>query len=280
MISSETGAAIERVGYLGIGNIGEPIAANVLAGGFDLMVFDLRSEPLARMRSAGAKIAGSLRELGAHAQLIEVSIAGDGQIEAALLAADGVLSAMARDSVLALHSTMSPATVRRIAAVAAPAHVHVIDAQVSGGKGGAVERRLCYMAGGDPAIFERCRPVFQTSGSALFHMGPLGAGASAKLAQQMMTCMHIAATAEGARIAAAAGVDKEQFFTLLHASAGQSYIADNWEHLSNCDRELTEGFYIGLKPALEMAHALGVPALGTALAQQALRAAIGPDKVG
>jgi 3-hydroxyisobutyrate dehydrogenase len=270
---------IERVGYLGIGTIGEPIAANVLAAGFDLMVFDLRSEPLARMQSAGAKRAASLAELGAHAQLLEVSIAGDDRIEAALLGSEGALHSMTPDAIIALHSTMAPATVRRIAAAATRARVHVIDAQVSGGKAGAVARRLCYMVGGDPAIFERCRRVFETSGSNLFHMGPIGAGASAKLAQQMMTCMHIAATAEGTRIAAAAGVDLERFFTLLHVSAGQSYVADNWEHLSNCDRELTEGFYIGLKPALEMGYDLGVPVPGTALAQQSLRTAIGPDRV-
>jgi 3-hydroxyisobutyrate dehydrogenase-like beta-hydroxyacid dehydrogenase len=268
--------AIARVGYIGIGNIGEPIAANVLAAGFDLMVFDLHPEPLARMRSRGAKVAASPRELGAHAQLLEVSIAGDDAIEAALLDPNGVLAGMAPDSVIALHSTMGPPAVRRIAAAAARANVHVVDAQVSGGKAGAQAKQLCYMMGGDAAIVERCRPVFATSGSNLFHMGPLGSGASTKLSQQMMTCMHIVAVAEGARIATAAGVDVDQFFALLRVSTGQSYIADRWlDHFRHTGRDLAEGFYLGLQPALEMAHDLNVPAPGTALAQQFIRAALG-----
>lgn len=267
---------IQRVGYIGIGNIGEPIAANVLAAGFDLMIFDLRPEPIARMRSLGAKTAGSARELGAHAQLLEVSIAGDDRIEAALLGPDGALAGMAPDSVIALHSTMGPPAVRRIAEAARSANVHVLDAQVSGGKSGAQAQKLCYMIGGDAAVIDRCRPVFATSGSHLFHMGPLGAGASTKLAQQMMTCMHIVAVAEGAQIAAAAGVDVDRFFALLKVSTGQSYIADHWlDHLRHTDRELAEGFFLGLKPALDMAHDLNVPAPGTALAQQFIRAALG-----
>lgn len=269
-------AKIARVGYIGVGNIGEPIATNVLTAGFDLMVFDLNPEALARMRSHGAKIAASPRELGAHAQLLEVSIAGDGAIEAALLEPNGVLAAMAPDSVIALHSTMGPAAVRRIAAAAASANVHVVDAQVSGGKSGALARQLCYMIGGDAAIVERCRPVFATSGNNLFHMGPLGSGASTKLAQQMMTCMHIVAVAEGARIAAAAGVDVDQFFALLRVSTGQSYVADRWlDHFRNTGRDLAEGFYLGLQPALEMAHDLNIPVPGTAMAQQFIRAALG-----
>jgi 3-hydroxyisobutyrate dehydrogenase len=267
---------IERVGYIGIGNIGEPIAANVAAAGFDLMVFDLRAEPLERMRARGAKVAASPRELGTHAQLLEVSIAGDDLIEAALLGPDGVLAAMAPDSVIALHSTMGLPAVRRIAAAAARANVHVIDAQVSGGKGGAQAQRLCYMIGGDATVIDRCRPVFATSGNNVFHMGPLGAGASTKLAQQMMTCIHIVAVAEGTQIASAAGVDVDRFFELLHVSTGQSYIADHWlDHLRHTDRELAEGFFLGLRPALEMAHDLNVPAPGTALAQQFIRAALG-----
>ena len=179
------------------------------------------------MRSHGAKVAASARELGAHAQLLEVSIAGDGAIESALLGPDGVLAGMAPDSVIALHSTMGPPAVRRIAAAAESANVHVVDAQVSGGKAGAHAHQLCYMIGGDAAI-ESALPsgVRDVRQPICFIWGPAGSGASTKLSQQMMTCMHIVAVAEGARIATAAGVDVDQFFALLRVSTGQSYIAD------------------------------------------------------
>jgi 3-hydroxyisobutyrate dehydrogenase len=275
---TETQERIQRVGYLGVGNIGEAIATNVVAAGFDLMVYDLRPQPCERLRERGALVAGSPHDLGAHSQLLEVSVAGDQAIEAAITGPEGVLGAMAPGSVIALHSTMGPPAVRRIAAAARAVGVDVLDAQVSGGRAGAEGRRLCYMVGGDVALFERCRPIFATSGSNLLHMGPLGAGASAKLAQQMMTCMHIVAAAEGARIATAAGVDTERFFALLRVTAGQSYVADHWrDQLSKVDAELAEGFYIGLRPALEMAHDLSVPAPSTALAQQLIRSALGHD---
>lgn len=267
---------ITKVGYLGIGSIGEPLASNVAAAGFDLMVFDVREDPLARMRTRGAKVARTLRELGAHAQLLGVAIAGDDLIEEALLGADGVLNAMVLDSVIALHSTMGPTAVGRIAAAAARAQVHLVDAQVSGGSRGAQARELCYMLGGEPAVIERCRPVFATSGNNLFHLGPLGAGASTKIAQQMLTCMTIVAVAEGARLADAAGVDLDEFFKVLRVSSGQSYVADNWlDRIRHTNRDSAEGFYSSLKPALDLAHDLDVPVPGTAFAQQLIRAALG-----
>jgi 3-hydroxyisobutyrate dehydrogenase len=268
-------AEIRRVGYIGIGNIGEPIAANVVAAGFELMVHDLRDEPLARLRARGAEVAVSARRLGAHSELVEVSIAGDERIEAALLGPDGVLSGMQPGSNIALHSTMNPATVRRIGERAAAAQVSVLDAQVTGGKTGAVAKTLTYMVGGEAAVLERCRPVFNTSARRIFHMGPLGAGASTKLAQQMITVMNITAVAEGVRVAAAAGVELDKFFELLAMSTGQSYAATHWrDQLSMVDRELADGFYLGMKPALEMAHDLGIPVPSTALAQQLIRSAL------
>jgi 3-hydroxyisobutyrate dehydrogenase len=268
-------AVIRRVGYIGVGNIGEPIATNVVAAGFELMVHDLRDQPLARLRAHGAEVAESARYLGAHSELIEVSIAGDERIEAALLGIDGVLSGMQPGSIIALHSTMNPATVRRIGERAAAEHVSVIDAQVTGGKTGAMARTLTYMVGGEAGVLERCRPVFNTSAQRIFHLGPLGAGASTKLAQQMITVMNITAVAEGLRVAEAAGVELEKFFELLTTSSGQSYAATHWrDQLSVVDRELADGFYLGMKPALEMAHDLGIPVPSTALAQQLIRSAL------
>lgn len=267
---------ITRVGYIGIGNIGEPIATNVLNAGFDLMVYDLRLEPIERMRSLGAKVAKSAYDLGQHAELLEVSIAGDEQIESALTGSNGVLTGMASGSVIALHSTMHPRTVRRIGEAAGKLGVYVVDAQVSGGKQGARAKSLCYMMGGEAAVVERCRPVFETSGKNLFHVGPLGTGASTKLAQQMITCMSILAVSEGMRVAERAGVDLRAFSDVVRVSAGQSYIADRWlDHFTAVERDLAEGFYMGLRPALELAYDLNLPAPGTALAQQFIRQALG-----
>lgn len=271
---SKSARVIERVGFIGIGNIGEAMATNILAAGFDLMVYDLRPEPSERMRSLGAKVASSPDELGAHGELIEVSIAGDEQIEAALTQPDGLLAGMHRGSIIALHSTMHPRTVLRIAERGREHGVHVIDSPVSGGKKGAEERRLCYMVGGDRTLLDRCRPVFETSGSKVFAMGPLGAGASAKLAQQMITCMNIVAVAEGFRVATAAGVDASTFRRLLDVSTAQSYVASHWAEFTALGAEGREGLHLGLQPALSLAHDVVVPAPSTALAQQLIADAL------
>jgi len=264
----------KRVGYLGVGNIGEVIAGNALGAGFELMVYDLRAEPLERLRARGAKVAPSARELGAHAEVLQVSIAGDARIENALCAPDGALAGMAAGSVIALHSTMAPATVRRIHERARAAGVEVVDAQVTGGSRGAESRTLCMMVGGDPAVVERCRPLFAASCDRIYHMGAIGAGAGAKIAQQMMTVMNLAGVAEALRVAAAAGLDRERFLEMVAHSTGQSYAADTWlARWAGLPQAQADGLYDGMLPALALAREAGVAVPLTAVAQQLIRTA-------
>ncbi len=126
------------------------------------------------------------------------------------------------------------------------------------------------MVGGDEALLERCRPVFATSGDKIFHMGPLGSGAAAKLAQQVITTVTMLAVSEGMNLARAAGLDLEVFEQLLRVSAGQSYMADHWlrQFGQGGTAKGIEGFYKGLIPAISLAHQLGVSVPGTALFQQ------------
>jgi 3-hydroxyisobutyrate dehydrogenase-like beta-hydroxyacid dehydrogenase len=265
---------VTPVGYLGVGEIGEVIAGNALAAGFDLMVYDLRSEPLERLRARGAKIASSARALGAHAEILECSIAGDERIERALFDPNGAVEGLRSGSVIALHSTMNPDTVRRIAERARPRGVAVIDAAVSGGRQGAQARSLTYMLGGDPAAIARCRPVFASSGSRFYELGPTGAGASAKLAQQVMTVMNLVGVSESLRLARAAGLNLDAFLDMVHDSTGASHAASHWrDRWAGLPQAHADGLFDGLIPALEMARAAGVAIPLTALAQQLVRSA-------
>jgi len=261
-----------RIGYLGVGNIGEAIGANAIAAGFDLMVYDLRPEPLERLRVLGAKVASSARDLGRHSEILQVSIAGDERIEAALFSAGGAMEGLQAGSIVALHSTMNPATVRRIAERAGPRGVEIVDAQVTGARDGAQARTLCFMVGGERLTVERCRPLFEASGDRIYHMGAVGAGASAKLAQQMMTCMNIVGFSKGLRVATAAGLDRMQFLAMIESSTAQSNVSTVWQQrYAGLPQEHVEGFFEGLRPALAMAHDVNVPIPLTALAQQLLR---------
>ena len=124
---------VSKVGYIGIGNMGKPIATNVVKGGFDLMVCDLREEPMKDLAALGAKMARSPMEVGKHAEIIEMSVVDDAQVDTVKAGEKGILSGAQPGSIIAIHSTIHPRTVKRVAELAKASRVHVVDAQVSGG---------------------------------------------------------------------------------------------------------------------------------------------------
>lgn len=263
---------IERVGFLGVGHMGGAMAREIASAGYDVMVFDRRTDPCDALREYGAKVATSPAELGRHAQLLEVAIAGDDAIERALFDAGGVAGSLGSGSVVALHSTMSPNAVQRIAARLAPRGIDVIDAPVSGGRSGARSHRLCFMIGGDGPVAERCRAVFSTCGSAQFHLGPLGAGMAAKAAQQIMTTVNILGVAEATRLMTAFGIDSRAFLTAVAATSGQSRVADQWlDELQPLGPTLAEAFQLSLTPGLELAESLAVETPAARLSRQLIR---------
>lgn len=258
-----------KVGFIGLGTMGKPMATNILKAGFALTVYDLREEPVRELAMLGATPARSPREVAEQAEIIELAVPDDAAVEAAVLGTDGALSGAGEGSVIAVHSTIHPDTVRHIAELAKPKGVEVIDAQMSGGQAGAVAATLCFMVGGDRAALERCRPVFASMGAHIFHLGPLGMGAMAKAAQQAITVINVLASSEGFRLAEQAGVDLEAFDQLLRVSAGQSHITDNWlAHYRPMRSSEPRPFHRGLRAVLALGYDLDVPLPATALAQQ------------
>jgi len=264
-----------RVGFIGLGNIGKPMAMNGARAGFDLMVYDLREEPLKELAALGATIARSAREVGEHGEVIELVVVDDAQVEAVILGEGGILNGAKPGAVIAIHSTVHPKTVRKIAELAKEKGVGVIDAQISGGARGAQAQTLCYMVGGDKALLEKCRPVFATSGAHIFHLGELGMGAVAKLAHNLIVYVNMLAASEGIRLGEKAGLDLKALQDVVHASAGQSRVADSWLQQRTLRDTYTTGpqglmqlIHKDLRLALELGHDLGLPLPGAALTQQ------------
>jgi len=267
-----------RVGFIGLGNMGKHMAINIAKAGFDLMVYDLRPEPMRELTALGAKAARSADEVGAHGEIIEVVVVDDRQVEAVLLGEGGALSAIKRGSIIVIHSTVHPRTVRKLAEQAAAKGVTLIDAEVSGGERGAIAKSLCYMVGGDKAAFERCRPIFATSGANIFHLGALGSGAITKLAHNLIVYVNMLAASEGMRLAEKAGVDLKSMEQVVHAGAAQSRVADHWSQqrklkdtYTSGPRGLMELMHKDLRLALELGHDLGLSLPGAALTQQLLQ---------
>jgi 3-hydroxyisobutyrate dehydrogenase-like beta-hydroxyacid dehydrogenase len=265
-------SAIERVGFVGAGHMGGAMVRAMLRAGYDVMAYDLRPEALAELAAFGAKAGKDPSEVAAHAELLSVAIAGDERVEDALIGSGNLVDRLAPGAVIAIHSTVHPAVVHRVAERAAHGGIDIIDATVSGGRTAADAGTLCFMIGGDADVVTRCRPVFSSYGS-VFHMGPLGSGMVTKIAQQMMTTANIVGVDEGTRLAEAAGVDLRTFLTVVSSTTGQSHVADGWlDGLKITGPDMAGSFYTSLNPAVELAGELGVPVPGTALAQQLIRA--------
>jgi 3-hydroxyisobutyrate dehydrogenase-like beta-hydroxyacid dehydrogenase len=276
---------IRRVGFIGLGTMGKPMAIHIANAGFDLMVYDVREEPLRELSRLGAKIGRSAKEAAEHAELVELAVLDDAQLEAVCFGEAGVFTGAKPGTMVAVHSTVLPKTLRALTESASSRNLTIVDAPISGGETGAYEKKLCYMVGGSKDSYDKCREVFASSGAEILHLGDVGAGTTAKIINQILVCINMLAMFEGISIAEKTGLDLKMLQQALHHSAGQSYMADHWferiERVSRSPEALRhqwEGFYQTLSVALECANDLGVSLPGTALTQQLLAKVVGYNK--
>lgn len=182
-----------RVGFVGLGNIGKPMALR-LAAAVDLQVYDVAPEPVAELVAAGATAVGSVAEL--DAEVVCVMVRDDEQVRS-------VAAELPAGAVLVVHSTIAPTTPADLAATGR----RVLDAPVSGGPMGAADGSLAIMVGGDVDTFAAARPALEAMGSKVVHAGPLGAGTRMKLARNLIHFVAFTAVTEAQRLAEAAGLD-------------------------------------------------------------------------
>ena len=240
-----------KVGFVGLGNMGMPLATNLVEAGFDVMAYDVREDRVRASAAKGAKAGNSIADIANHGEVIALAVVDDEQVQAVVAGENGLLTASSPGTVIAIHSTIHPRTVKALAETALAKGVAVVDAQMSGGAAGARNKTLCFMVGGNKAHFEKCRPLLQASGKHIFHMGALGTGAAAKLAQQTMVLVNILSAYEGMSLAEKAGIDVDVFQELVKTSAGQSHIANNWRSFhesTSRNAHMVELFYKGVSP--------------------------------
>jgi len=217
-----TAAPALKVGFIGLGNMGGPMARNVRRAGFELVVWNRtrsRSEELVR---EGARAADSPAALTREADVVLACLADIPASLEVFLGREGVLSASRTGQVLADHSTVDLETSRRIHDAAAERGVSFLDAPVSGGPRGAAEATLSIMAGGDATAFERALPVFRAMGKTVLRMGGSGAGTVTKLVNQLLVGVHTLAACEALALAGRAGADLRKCLEILANSWGQS----------------------------------------------------------
>ncbi|MDG2027681.1 MAG: NAD(P)-dependent oxidoreductase [Acidimicrobiales bacterium] len=213
-----------RVGFVGLGSQGAPMARRIAEDGFPTVLWARRPESVAPFADTGATVVATPAELGASCEVLGICVVDDAGVEEVLLGADGALVAMAPGSIVLVHSTVRPGTCRRLQT--ARPDVSIVDAPVSGGGQKAAERELLVMVGGPEAAVERCQPVLATFGNPVLHLGPLGAGQEAKLLNNAVFTAQLAIAAEAFALAGERGLDRVALATILSSGSGRSYAAE------------------------------------------------------
>jgi len=193
-----------RVGFIGLGNIGKPMALRLTKWDGGLTVFDIAPEPLAELETAGARVAASVAELAAECSVISVMVNTDDQVRDVM---GQILGAAKPGTVLVVHSTISPDLPPRLEDLGGRHDLLVVDAPVSGGAMGAADGTLAIMVGGSEAAFAAAEGPLRLMGTEVVHCGPIGNGTAAKLARNLLHFVAFTATGEALRLAEAAGID-------------------------------------------------------------------------
>jgi 3-hydroxyisobutyrate dehydrogenase-like beta-hydroxyacid dehydrogenase len=208
-----------KVGFIGVGTMGTHMAMNLLEGGHELVVHDLRREAAERHLERGAVWADSPAEAAARVEAVFTSLPAPADVEAVALGDDGILEGMQPGSVYFDLSTNSPALVRRLHGIFAERGMHMLDAPVSGGPRGAETRRLALWVGGEADIFEKYKPVLDAIGDEPYYVGPIGAGTIAKLVHNCAGYAIQTALAEVFTMGVKAGVDPLTLFKAIRNGA-------------------------------------------------------------
>lgn len=279
-----------RAGFVGLGNIGKPMAERLLAGGLETTVFDVQGAPVRDLVARGAKAAASPRELAAGCDVIGVCVRDDADVRAVVHGPEGLLAGALAGSVIALHSTILPGTVTEVGAAAAARGVGVVDACVSGGEVGARQGTLTYMVGGAAGDLEKCRPAFETSGKRIVHAGPLGSGTAVKLCNNLMTYLAWLSAFEASLLARASGLEADVFEEVTRTTGHLTEPMQAFLAIHKVPDELrrSEGFQARLRSfatlaekdlavTLAFARETGVALPGAGLAQQLMARVYGLD---
>jgi 2-hydroxymethylglutarate dehydrogenase len=211
-----------KVGFIGVGNMGNPMAGNILKQSFPMTVFDLNPKAMENLVQAGATKAGSAGEVVDNSEIVLTSLPASPDVEGMYLEPGGLVDRARPGTILIDLSSVLPSTPRKIEPRAKARGVHFLEAPVSGGVSGARAATLAVMVGGEAEPLERARPVLRAIGPNIFHVGPVGAGNIVKAINNMMACVNGVAMMEGLAVGVKAGLDPMTVYEVVKASSGGS----------------------------------------------------------
>lgn len=215
-----------KVGFIGLGIMGRPMTLNLLKAGIDLTVYDISEKAVKVLQEAGAKTASTPKELAQNADVI-ITMVPNAPIVTGLLEGDnGILAGIKENSIVIDMSSVSPVDSKKFAQMVEAKNCKFLDSPVSGGEPGAINATLAFMIGGDEAVVEKARPVFEAMGTSITVVGPNGSGSVAKLANQIMVNLNIAAVSEALVLATKAGADPQKVYEAVRGGLAGSTVLD------------------------------------------------------
>lgn len=265
---------LPRIGFIGLGAMGAPMAANLLQAGYPLTVSVHRSRDAAsRLERQGAAVVDEPRLLGERSEIVITMVPDAPQVEEALLGPRGAAQAMAAGSVCIDMSTITPIATRRIAAALAERGIEMLDAPVSGGPARALSGELAIMVGGPEAVFTRCLPLLQALGKAITRVGDHGAGEVVKLCNNLAISVIALANLEALALGVANGVPAETVREVLLNATGNNYLLEHWLPTTVLTGDYDKGFASellakDLAAVGTTARAAGLPLFAGSLAEQ------------
>ena len=262
----------DRMGFIGLGIMGRPMARNLIKAGFTLTVWNRSRPGIDDLVRAGAAEATGPADVARRSDVV-ISIVGDSpDVEEVALSGDGLIEGAHPGLVHVDMTTMSPEVTRRISERLAEVGIEMLDAPVSGGQQGAIDGTLSIMVGGRKETLERCRPALEAMGRNIVHCGPSGAGQTVKLCNQIAVALTNLGMCEALVFAARSGIDPRVMIEAVSAGAGTSWQLQNLAPRI-VERDFRPGFKVAhqlkdLRLAVEAAEKLAAPLPGTAVAQQ------------
>ncbi|MGE2715336.1 NAD(P)-dependent oxidoreductase [Mycolicibacterium litorale] len=211
-----------RVGFIGLGSQGAPMARRIVEGGYELTLWARRPASVEPFADTGAKVAGSPAELAAASDLVCLCVVGDDDVREVLDGESGVLAGLASGAMIAIHSTVHPDTCREVAQKAAAQGVSVIDAPVSGGAPAVEQGKLLVMVGGAEDDVEKARPVFATYADPVVHLGPLGSGQVTKILNNLLFTANLGSALSTLELGEALGIPRVRLAEVLNGGSATS----------------------------------------------------------
>ena len=267
---------MKKIGFVGLGIMGKPMAKNLLKAGYELNVFDINQDAVTEVVAAGGVAAKTAKEVAAQSEAVITMLPNSPHVKTAVLGENGVLEGAKPGLILIDMSSIAPLAAQEVAAAVAKKGVEMIDAPVSGGEPKAIDGTLSIMVGGKQEIFDRCVELLSNMGKSVVRCGDIGAGNTTKLANQIIVALNIAALSEAMVLATKAGVDPELVFNAIRGGLAGSTVmeakapmilAGNFKPGFKIDLHIKD-----LANAIETGHDVGVPLPLTSSVMEILQA--------